>query len=151
MSRSTVIAAVVAGILTTGVVGAAIFSDDTPEAVEPVQETRVQEVEGLEEETVPALDEIEEENEKLVEVEEAEEESEEPVRVVPAEPKTEPKPVAPAPKPAPACSCPVADVDCPDLGSHANAQAVYECCMDKYGYDYHRLDRDKDGLACESN
>lgn len=53
--------------------------------------------------------------------------------------------------PAPACSCPSADMDCSDFSTSAAAQAVYDCCLKLKGSDVHRLDRDKDGLACESN
>ena len=40
--------------------------------------------------------------------------------------------------------------NCKDFVSHAQAQAVYECCYQKVGLDVHRLDRDKDGIACEA-
>lgn len=39
------------------------------------------------------------------------------------------------------------DKDCADVGSHAEAQRFYEM---QGPSDPHRLDRDKDGLACES-
>lgn len=38
--------------------------------------------------------------------------------------------------------------NCGDFRTHAEAQAVYEACGGKKN-DVHRLDRDKDGLACE--
>ena len=40
--------------------------------------------------------------------------------------------------------------NCSDFETHAEAQEVYDYCMQKVGYDVHRLDRDKDGVACES-
>ena len=39
---------------------------------------------------------------------------------------------------------------CDDFSTQAEAQALYECCMAKVGYDVHRLDRDRDGVACEA-
>lgn len=67
------------------------------------------------------------------------------------EPVAVPKPM-PTPPPVKAiCSCPSVDMDCPEFSSPGAAQAVYDCCMDLKGFDVHRLDRDKDGLACELN
>lgn len=40
--------------------------------------------------------------------------------------------------------------NCKDFKTHSQAQYVYDCCKKKVGYDIHRLDRDKDGVACES-
>jgi len=39
--------------------------------------------------------------------------------------------------------------NCPDFSTHAEAQKVYEFCGG-VSNDIHRLDRDKDGVACES-
>lgn len=39
--------------------------------------------------------------------------------------------------------------NCPDFSTHAEAQAVYEACGG-VNNDIHRLDQDKDSLACES-
>jgi micrococcal nuclease len=39
--------------------------------------------------------------------------------------------------------------NCSDFSTHAEAQATYEYCGG-VNNDIHRLDRDKDGLACES-
>ncbi len=78
--------------------------------------------------------------------------SNEPAEVPAAQPKiqtTEPVKTEEARKES--CSCPSSDMDCPDFSSHEEAQNVYDCCYKKYGYDKHRLDRDKDGLACERN
>lgn len=49
-----------------------------------------------------------------------------------------------------ACSCSGNTKNCSDFLSHSEAQAYYECCMQQVGYDVHKLDRDKNGLACES-
>ena len=42
------------------------------------------------------------------------------------------------------------DMDCPDFATHGEAQQFY---LENGGpeYDPHRLDRDRDGLACECN
>ena len=49
------------------------------------------------------------------------------------------------------CSCSSNIYNCPDFSTHAEAQALYDCCIQKVGYDVHRLDgNDNDGLACES-
>jgi len=37
-----------------------------------------------------------------------------------------------------------------NVATHAEAQACYEYCIAQGRGDVHRLDRDKDGLACES-
>lgn len=56
----------------------------------------------------------------------------------------------PTPMPTASCNC-TNDLDCSDFASHAAAQEVYNCCMEKVGYDFHKLDgNDNDGLACES-
>jgi len=39
--------------------------------------------------------------------------------------------------------------NCEDFSTHAEAQRVYESCGG-VSNDIHRLDRDKDGLACET-
>jgi Staphylococcal nuclease homologue/Excalibur calcium-binding domain len=39
--------------------------------------------------------------------------------------------------------------NCGDFNTHAEAQAVYEACGG-VGNDVHKLDRDRDGIACES-
>jgi len=49
------------------------------------------------------------------------------------------------------CSCDGDTYNCSDFSTHAEAQALHNCCMQKAGYDIHKLDgNDKDGLACES-
>ena len=48
------------------------------------------------------------------------------------------------------CPCDQGDaLNCPDFGRPLDGQACYLRCMDLVGYDVHRLDRDKDGSACE--
>jgi len=48
------------------------------------------------------------------------------------------------------CPCDQGDVmNCGDFGLAMDGQACYMRCMDLVGYDVHRLDRDKDGSACE--
>ena len=47
------------------------------------------------------------------------------------------------------CQC-ISDLDCPDFSSHNEAQECYEYCFKITGKDFHRLDREKDGLACET-
>ena len=54
------------------------------------------------------------------------------------------------PTPASDCYCASNRYNCSHFPTQAEAQAVYECCMKKVGYDVHRLDRDKDGIACEA-
>jgi hypothetical protein len=49
------------------------------------------------------------------------------------------------------CSCTSNIYNCSNFKTHAAAQAVYDCCMEKVGSDIHGLDgNDNDGLACES-
>lgn len=50
-----------------------------------------------------------------------------------------------------ACDCSSNRYNCSDFKTHAEAQAVYNCCKQKVGIDVHRLDgTDNDGLACET-
>ncbi len=49
------------------------------------------------------------------------------------------------------CSCSANIYNCGDFTTHAEAQAVHDCCVAQVGYDVHKLDgTDNDGLACES-
>jgi hypothetical protein len=48
------------------------------------------------------------------------------------------------------CSCSRDTYNCSAFGTHAQAQAVYNCCRNKGRGDPHRLDEDNDGQACES-
>ncbi len=50
----------------------------------------------------------------------------------------------------PSIICSYNAYNCSDFKTQAEAQKVYDYCMQKVGYDVHRLDRDKDGVACES-
>jgi len=47
------------------------------------------------------------------------------------------------------CQC-IQDLDCPDFANHNEAQECYEYCFKITGKDFHRLDREKDRLACET-
>lgn len=48
------------------------------------------------------------------------------------------------------CPCDQGDaLNCPDFGISMDAQACYLRCQELTGRDVHRLDRDKDGSACE--
>jgi len=49
------------------------------------------------------------------------------------------------------CSCSGSDLDCGDFSSHTSAQACFDYCKSQGLGDIFRLDRDNDGLACESN
>ena len=48
------------------------------------------------------------------------------------------------------CSCQGDIYDCGNFGSHDQAQACFNYCLQKEGWDVHKLDRDNDGIACES-
>ena len=61
-----------------------------------------------------------------------------------------PKPETPKPAPAPAPERTYADRDCGDFGSHADAQRFF-IANGGPASDPHKLDRDNDGVACESN
>ena len=58
---------------------------------------------------------------------------------------------APVAAPVSSCDCPSGDLDCKDFDDQDAAQEVFDCCMEQYGYDKHRLDRDHDDVACEAN
>jgi micrococcal nuclease len=47
------------------------------------------------------------------------------------------------------CNCSGPDLDCGDFGTHASAQACFNYCNSAGFGDVFRLDRDKDGSACE--
>ena len=42
------------------------------------------------------------------------------------------------------------DVDCPDFDTHAHAQSFFRGTHGSTTYDPYRLDRDHDGIACET-
>jgi micrococcal nuclease len=73
--------------------------------------------------------------------------------LAPTPARTEPPAPAATPAPAPAASggysCSSNVYNCADFATHAKAQSVYESCGGT-GNDIHRLDSDKDGVACES-
>ena len=59
---------------------------------------------------------------------------------------SQPQPAPPPPKPSYICSYNA--YNCSDFATYAEAQTVYEGCGGLTN-DIHRLDRDKDGIACE--
>ncbi len=69
------------------------------------------------------------------------------------EPKSEPKPEAEEPEeiapPASGVICSYNAYNCSDFSTHAEAQRVFEACGG-VSSDIHRLDGNKDGVACES-
>lgn len=54
------------------------------------------------------------------------------------------------PPPAAVCSCSSNSLNCSDFGSHSAAQGCFNYCVAQGAGDIHDLDRDNDGLACES-
>lgn len=66
-------------------------------------------------------------------------------------PQTEltPQPSSPPQQPSSSVICSYNAYNCSDFSTHAEAQSVYEQCGG-VANDVHKLDRDKDGLACES-
>lgn len=57
--------------------------------------------------------------------------------------------VSPLPTQAPVgCDCSSDTYNCDDFSTHAQAQVCFDHCLE-HG-DIHRLDRDDDGVACES-
>lgn len=82
---------------------------------------------------------------------------------IPPQPTQPPPPVTPPPQPtappqlptetpppAEICNCSGDLYNCNDFGTHAQAQACYNYCLSLGRGDVHRLDRDNDGVACES-
>ena len=53
-------------------------------------------------------------------------------------------------QPAPVCDCSGNHYNCGNFSSWSAAQRCYEYCKSVTGMDIHRLDRDHDGIACES-
>lgn len=47
------------------------------------------------------------------------------------------------------CYCETDQYNCADFEFDKEAQAVYDCCMRKVGYDVHNLDGDNDDRVCE--
>lgn len=48
------------------------------------------------------------------------------------------------------CYCKSDKYNCGDFATHAEAQALYKCCMTEVGYDVHGLDGNDNGLTCEN-
>jgi endonuclease YncB( thermonuclease family) len=48
------------------------------------------------------------------------------------------------------CDCSGNIYNCSNFSTQREAQRCYEYCLKQKGYDVHRLDRDKDRVACES-
>jgi uncharacterized protein YraI len=67
--------------------------------------------------------------------------------IIPIDPTSAPAPTEP-PNSA-LCDCNV-DYDCGDFFTHNEAQACFESCGGSPSYNWSRLDRDGDGIACES-
>lgn len=67
-----------------------------------------------------------------------------------ATPTEPPPPPAETPTPTPVCDCSGNVYNCSDFTTQAQAQACYEYCIAQGCGDIHDLDRDNDGLACES-
>lgn len=60
-------------------------------------------------------------------------------------------PESASPTTSASCSCSANIYNCGDFTTHAEAQAIHDCCVAQVGYDIHKLDgTDNDGLACES-
>jgi len=78
-----------------------------------------------------------------------------PIAALKATPRPTPKPTAkPTAKPAsyfkPAGWDGYSDVDCPDFDTHAHAQSFFKGTGGTMSNDPYRLDRDHDGVACET-
>ncbi len=65
----------------------------------------------------------------------------------PAPPKPEPE--FPLVAPSAGCICTHNKYNCSDFETHTEAQAIFECCQKQGKGDIHKLDRDKNGIACE--
>lgn len=48
------------------------------------------------------------------------------------------------------CLCGANLYNCSDFSTQRSAQACFDYCWAERGFDVHRLDRDDDGIACES-
>jgi hypothetical protein len=49
------------------------------------------------------------------------------------------------------CDCAGPDLDCPDFAGHSAAQECFNFCNAAGNGDLFRLDRDKDGIACQED
>ncbi|MDY6877335.1 MAG: excalibur calcium-binding domain-containing protein [Chloroflexota bacterium] len=72
--------------------------------------------------------------------------------IPPTPPPTIPPTIAPTepPPPAAVCDCSGDLYNCTNFTTHAQAQACYNYCISLGRGDIHKLDRDNDGIACES-
>jgi len=62
-------------------------------------------------------------------------------------PPTSPPPTSPPPSGV--CNCAI-DYNCSDFATHAAAQECFESCGGSPNYNWSGLDRDRNGIACES-
>ena len=70
-----------------------------------------------------------------------------PLIMVSGTPAPTPTPTA---TPAAVCECWGNLYNCADFDTQSEAQACHDYCMGEVGFDVHRLDGNRDGLACES-
>ncbi len=66
------------------------------------------------------------------------------------DPVDEPVITPPTKVPVPSCNCSNNIYNCKDFSTQQQAQDLYECCLSNVAHDIHGLDRDTDGMACES-
>lgn len=142
MGSAKVIAIAATGLVATGILGSLLPDSSTTNT--PATQPTSSVVEEVVDHTP---------SENSVDKEEVPDEAEKRPSVQPAiVPKPAPKPTPkPAPKPTtPSCSCPAADLDCAHFSSCSEAQSVYRCCLSQGKGDWHDLDRDSDGTACDT-
>lgn len=119
-----------------------IIKDQKATIIEPIQESQQQE------------NKIEEQIQKKNQVEPEQELEPEPKLEQKSEPKSNPEP-EPEPEPSSIQSfskdiiCSYNAYNCSDFSTHVEAQETYEYCGG-VSNDIHKLDRDKDGLVCET-
>jgi hypothetical protein len=54
------------------------------------------------------------------------------------------------PSPTPVCGCTENSYDCSDFNTQIQAQACFDYCITQEKGDIHKLDKNGDGIACES-
>ena len=64
--------------------------------------------------------------------------------------KTQPNPEPVQTEPTPAYNCSGDTYNCGHFKNHKEAQSVFEYCLAQKGFDIHKMDRDNNGVACES-
>jgi hypothetical protein len=69
---------------------------------------------------------------------------------VPSPKITTSAPVTTSPISSAVCDCSSDTYNCGDFSTHAKAQACYDYCTEQGKGDIHRLDADKNNIACES-